>query len=657
MATVYEAHDELLDRRVAIKLLSAVADDVARTRFLFEAQSAARLHSPYIVSVFDTGEEGQTPFIVMEYVKGPSLAEVLRDRGPLDQGEAVEIVDDILAALTLAHGAGVVHRDVKPANILLSGGGPAKLADFGIALGLQKMATRLTSDSQVIGTPQYLSPEQVSGLPATARSDLYALGAVLFEMLAGVPPFKRDLPISVALAHQTLPLPDLHILKPGLDPRVVRVVKRAMEKDPGRRFRDAAAMRGALSASASAAGPAPTAPASATQMTGAPARPDRKEPPRQRDREELARRRNREESAPRLSRKSHAASRATPRRRVLGVLAALGLLAVSAGAAWVSFGQPAGDDDDGGRPRADAAPAGSQPDDGRERGRAGTPPAGSQRGDALVIGPDDIFAFVSDASGTPQIYFAGGSTPNEAVQLTQTGVGDLRPDWSPDGARFAFSDNVDGDRDIYVMNRDGTGLRRVLDTDANEYAPDWSPDGTRFAFSSNLTGNYEVYTVAVDGTGLTQLTFNGADNNNAPDWAPDGERLVFSSNLDGDFDLYRLDVGGAEVAALTSGAGDEKAPEWSPDGDRIVFDGDGPRSREVYSLTVPTGEVMQLTDDDAESFHPSWLDDGEAISYSGDQDGDLEIYVTPVGEDSEPIKVTDNMSDDFDTAWTRESGE
>jgi eukaryotic-like serine/threonine-protein kinase len=248
MARVLLATDELLHRRVAVKLLRAdlAADPIIRERLVREARSAASFSHPNAVAVFDAGEDDGIPFIVMELVEGPTLADRLRT-GPIPLGEALSIADDVLAALEAAHDRGLVHRDVKPANVLLPDGGGAKLADFGIAKGVREAAGGLTATGQVLGTPKYLSPEQVAGEPASPRSDLYAVGVLCYEMLAGVPPFTGTSPLAIAMAHQVdVPAPlDTH--RSDLPEHVVTTVHRALEKAPEDRFASASALRAALS--------------------------------------------------------------------------------------------------------------------------------------------------------------------------------------------------------------------------------------------------------------------------------------------------------------------------------------------------------------------------------------------------------------------------
>ncbi|MGH8985632.1 MAG: protein kinase domain-containing protein [Acidimicrobiia bacterium] len=276
MAEVFAGYDRSLDRRVAIKLLKTdVPDPRARERFEQEARTAAGFVHPNAVTVYDVGDDGRRPYLVMELVEGRDLAELLAARGPLPPAEAARVADQMLAALGAAHERGLVHRDVKPGNVLVTRDGTAKLADFGIAKAAADATAGLTLTGQVMGTPRYLAPEQAAGQGATPRSDLYSAGVVLYEMLAGEPPFTGDTPVAVALAHQQAPVPPLTERRPGLPPALVAAVNRALEKDPAQRFPDAAAMRAALRGGSSATAPTVAAPPATEVMPADVAGPSR----------------------------------------------------------------------------------------------------------------------------------------------------------------------------------------------------------------------------------------------------------------------------------------------------------------------------------------------------------------------------------------------
>jgi eukaryotic-like serine/threonine-protein kinase len=242
MAEVREARDLVLGRRVAVKVLHAtLADDPAFIeRFRREATAVAALNHPSLVGIFDAGSDGDTRYLVMEYLEGQTLADVLRERGRLEPARAVEVGIAAAEALEAVHQAGLVHRDVKPANIMVTPRGGVKLMDLGIARAAD--ATSLTATQSVIGTAAYLSPEQARGLPADARSDLYSLGCVIYEAAAGRRPFQGDSAVSVALQHVNDDPPAPSHLVDGLPEGLDAVLARALAKDPDRRYATAAEM-------------------------------------------------------------------------------------------------------------------------------------------------------------------------------------------------------------------------------------------------------------------------------------------------------------------------------------------------------------------------------------------------------------------------------
>ena len=246
MATVELALDTELDRPVAIKRLAEhlAANDEFKQRFVREARLAARLSHPNIVGVYDVGEEGGLPFIVMEYVEGETVADLLRHRGRLEPDEAVALALQACAGLEAAHQAGLVHRDVKPQNLLVTPGGTLKVADFGIARSLD--GTQVTQAGTVLGTAGYLAPEQAAGETVTAAADVYALGAVLYELLTGRPPYVADSLAELAARQRKGSISPVRELAPEVPSATEDAVMHSLARDPAYRPPSAAALAGEL---------------------------------------------------------------------------------------------------------------------------------------------------------------------------------------------------------------------------------------------------------------------------------------------------------------------------------------------------------------------------------------------------------------------------
>jgi serine/threonine-protein kinase len=248
MAQVYLARDRSLDRPVAVKeLVPEFATDPSFVeRFRREAQAAANLSHPNVVGVYDWGAQDGTYFIVMEYVDGPSLSRVLRSDGPFHPNRAAEIASEVAAGLGFAHSRGVVHRDVKPGNVLLTRSGQAKVTDFGIARALSSPDEDLTQAGSVMGTATYFSPEQAQGLPVDPRSDLYSLGVVLYELVTGRPPFNGETPLAIAYKHvQDQPAPPSTLMS-GLPEALEAIIMKLLSKRPDDRYASAEDLRADL---------------------------------------------------------------------------------------------------------------------------------------------------------------------------------------------------------------------------------------------------------------------------------------------------------------------------------------------------------------------------------------------------------------------------
>src|SRR3954464_7491500 len=252
MAEVRKGTDVRLGRTVAVKRLRTdlASDATFQARFRREAQSAASLNHPAIVSVYDTGEEMSSdgtnvaqPYIVMEYVAGRTLRDIIREGRKILPERALEITSGVLAALDYSHRAGIIHRDIKPGNVMLTPAGDVKVMDFGIARAVSDASSTMTQTAAVVGTAQYLSPEQARGENVDSRSDVYSTGCLLYELLTGRPPFVGDSPVSVAYQHVREQAPPPSSLDEDLAPEIDAIVMKALTKDVEDRYQSAAAMR------------------------------------------------------------------------------------------------------------------------------------------------------------------------------------------------------------------------------------------------------------------------------------------------------------------------------------------------------------------------------------------------------------------------------
>ncbi|EHR59001.1 Stk1 family PASTA domain-containing Ser/Thr kinase [Saccharomonospora cyanea] len=252
MSEVHHGHDIRLGREVAVKILRAdlARDPMFQERFRREAQNAAALNHPAIVAVYDTGEAeteyGPLPYIVMEYVEGRTLRDIVKTEGPMPQKRAMEVMADVSAALDFSHRHGIIHRDVKPANVMITRSGAVKVMDFGIARAVHDGQAAMTQTAAVIGTAQYLSPEQARGETVDARSDVYSAGCVLYELVTGEPPFTGDSPVAVAYQHVREAPRSPSESNPSVSPELDAVVLKALAKSTGERYQSAAELRSDL---------------------------------------------------------------------------------------------------------------------------------------------------------------------------------------------------------------------------------------------------------------------------------------------------------------------------------------------------------------------------------------------------------------------------
>ncbi|HLE51543.1 MAG TPA: protein kinase [Anaerolineales bacterium] len=517
MATVFHANDPRFERDVAIKVLppAFMHDPQFRVRFEREAKTIALLEHPAIVPVYDFGEQGGQPYIVMRYMSGGSLEERLKE-GPLSIAETVHLISRLAPALDAAHTKGIIHRDLKPGNILFDRYGNAFLSDFGIARLTQGSAATLTGDV-VLGTPAYMSPEQVQGdRELDGRSDLYSLGIILFQMLTGKVPFSSDTPAKTMLMHILEPVPQLLDIKPGLPPAIAAVLGCALAKEPEARFATIGEMASALEATISAQqGTGGGLPSQATTILVPGERPSPQPGPI---------------TPPSLERPLVAEGqrpvgavpqRPTPRRNLILVAAlALGALGLVAAGGLFLFARQA------------SIPAANLPSS--TPSLPATQPASSKPVSLLLASATPVSAATAaTATATPPNPTTSApvssatatlvSTATEAPEATAT---DTPLPLAPiiGGAdQIAFL-NAD---DIWISNLDGSQLAQLTFDHAKKTNLSWSPDGQVVIY---ILGKC-VQSVDVGSTRVENLAcFEAADFLEAFEISPDGQRVAISLN-------------------------------------------------------------------------------------------------------------------------------
>jgi tRNA A-37 threonylcarbamoyl transferase component Bud32 len=624
MSTVYHAYDPNFKRDVAIKVLPRefMHDQLFQSRFEREAETIAALEHPAIVPVYDYGQDADQMFLVMRYMSGGSLADII-EHGPIPLEQCVSILERVAPGLDKAHAMNVVHRDMKSANILFDEDGNAFLADFGIAKLNESGAGSLTGTGSMIGTPAYMSPEQARGDPSTdGRSDIYALGVILFEMLSGELPFSADTPMGIAVKHITDPVPRILSLRPDLPPRCEAVISRAMAKDAAGRYQTAGDLVRDLRSGASMdLGGQPTVQSSfgTAGVTTA--------------------------QLPAVKLKVPG----TNWNVVIGAVAVVVLVV----AALLLFG--------GDLPgfsltiaSTTAIPAGttvkitSTP-------RPTLPPIGGGDGTMLLVsGPPsggNIYLLNTGCANSAELCSSG------LIQLT-VDLQDVRsPNYNRDGSKIVFrAVSESGDRNVYVMDADGTNLKQLTNDPAQDYSPSWSPDGTRILFVSERDGNPELYAMDASGNNQTRLTSNDVPDY-YPIWSPDGTKILFHSRRDLNTDIYMVDAacvdkGNCNVGniRLTTDAGGDFEASWSPDSSQIVFVSERNGNPDIFIMDSDGSHQTALTNDVNADNTPAWSYDGNMIAFVSRRNNQVEIYLINT-DGTKERQMTDIPGENLDPTW------
>jgi Tol biopolymer transport system component/predicted Ser/Thr protein kinase len=646
MGQVYEAEDLHLPRRVALKFLAPgqLGSPAARRRFEREARAASALNHPHICTIHDIGDHEGQPFLVMELLEGQTLREALA-AGPLRIPRLLEVADQVADALDAAHRAGIIHRDLTPANIFITSRGDAKVLDFGLAKigrglddpddadgqeeAITRSATALTSPGAVFGTAPYMSPEQVRGEPLDRRTDLFSLGAVLYEMATGRRPFvgKTTALVFDAILHET-PLPAAR-LNAAVPEALEQIIDKALERDRELRYRSAADIRADIlriqrdSASAGAAA-----------LTGRVGPPSRRA--------------------------------AGPQLRTIALMAVLLAAAGMVGfRAWSS--------------RSDAV--------GVVPSRQVT--SGSYLETEPAVSPDGTtIAYVSNESGSRHVWLV--DTKGGPPQQWTTGSGnDSHPAWFPDGRTIAFESDRGGSVAIWkaprlkgdaaellipnasrpAISRDGTmiafvrmaqdlfirvGVAPIADPSRARFLtgagdgqwnhdwPAWSPDGRTICYRA-WDG---LWLVPVGGGHATRLTQSPADTE--PAWSPDGRYVYYTAKNDDRYTLFRIAVSGGPPHRLTAGAGTERAPSISRDGRTLAFS-TATGNRHLVLIELATLRETELAAGSREETFPTFSPDGRAVYFVSHRWGAGEIWRRDLSADGAatgaPTRLTDQAGE------------
>jgi serine/threonine protein kinase/photosystem II stability/assembly factor-like uncharacterized protein len=590
MGVVYRGYDPALDRYVAIKVLAPhlVWETEFVQRFLREARAAARLKHASIVTIHDVGQAEGCYYFVMEHLEGSTLTEIIRQRGPLPPDEALSILRPLADALDYACRRGLVHRDIKPGNVIVDLAGHVTLTDFGIARAVRE--TRLTTTGTIVGTPEYMSPEQAQGLTADARSDQYSLAIVAYEMLSGRVPFEAD--STLALLHMIVynPLPPIRQANPNLPVGVEGVLKKALAKDPGDRYEKTTTFVEALGQALAGEEivKTPTLAMEPQPATTSPPTPDRTKvmpqapPPAATPMPEPIYVAAPAPEPERAKVVSDAQPIVSARRRIPVWAWALGGLVILALVLAVVMGE-----ERGATPMSttETATVLATSTLRLEPTSAAISPAASSLGPYLV--------FVSDRDGKREVYHL--TAAGEVARITRTP--DDGESWAPalmpDGA-VLFTSDRDGKREIYHLTATGEVVP-ITHTpgDGESWVPALTPDGT-VLFTSDRDGKREIYHLTAAGE-VVRITRTPDDGESwAPVSMPDGT-LLFTSDRDGKREVYHLTAAGEVVPVThTPGDGESWAPVSTPDG-TLLFTSDRDGKREIYRL-AETGEAIRVTE-------------------------------------------------------------
>lgn len=646
MATIFRAYQPALDRSVALKAIHPAlkGDRVFVDRLKREAAIIAKLTHPHIVAVYDFAEDDGIPYVVLQCIPGKTLKDVLSE-GKLSAAQILNIIRPIAEALAYAHEHGILHRDVKPSNILIDQESQVYLTDFGLAR-IARNSESTASQDMLIGSPQYLSPEQAKSEDVGVATDIYSLGVVLYEMFTGRVPFQGDTPYATILAQISQPPPPPRSLDPNIRPTIEQVLLKALAKDPQQRYASVREMLKALENAAQ--GPReeePFAPRGLADYQAAPAdKTPAATPP----------------AAPTPASQKSARPAWLPLAigggALIALLVCLALAAIVLNQTNSVFAQRGTPTNSARAPTQELPAATLAPTDEpvtptptfpaptATAARTATPGASSSA--ALPPAPNAPRGKIAYSVATGEaaelhaiwVANADGSNPHKVIDLG------LWPSISPDGKQIAYYRMKD--EGIYIANIDGGNPHRVVPGET--CCVQWARDGKRLVyFAGKLKFGGALFVVNVDGTNNTKLVdgFN-------PAWSPDGAKLVYAgcetnSNTCG---LYIFDFAAKTATMLTRDAGGN--PQWSPQGNKIVYQAGNPPN--IFVVNSDGSGVKQLTASAGNEGQPTWSSDGNSIFWRSDQNGKGWAIFAMRADGSDKKLLIDNVPPDGDR-WGRES--
>ncbi|MFN8516202.1 MAG: protein kinase [Thermomicrobiales bacterium] len=577
-----------LNRPVAIKVLlpEHAATPKAMDRFIQEANLIANFDHPHIMPVFDCDREGTSLFLVMPYLSGGTLADRLRNRGPVSLREAADYVGQVASALDYAHERKIIHRDVKPQNLLFRDDGSLVLADFGIAKLIEQ-----TQSTHAMGAVAYTAPEQFSG-DSRRASDVYSLGCVLFELLTGRPPF-TGAPAQVMWKHLEEPAPRLATLGRGplASPGLQFAMDKALAKNHAERYQRAGELAAGVQVAAQSAlsswGAGGESGPDGVKTQPVPTSPD-----------------NRTPYLPINEAQSPKGGPGTSKKRAETAGASSGDGCFPAGALIVGL-------------LVVAFIAGIFASNNKNPSNPGTP----------GVEPTGKILFASNSENLNSQRFSIYTTlpdGSETHRLTDPATDDFNPVWSPDHRRIAFISGRDGNHELYVMNAEGSGQQRLTDNRAADDWPAWSSDGEFIIFGSNrdsTAANFALYRIKPDGSALSKVLEGPVGWHS---WSPQTQQPVYAKAQSD----KTLKISTATGPLVALNAPHQDTPAFSSDGAYIAFSaGKNENNREIVVAGANGEQPKTLTSFHVDTSNPVWSPDGQWIAFSSKKDGTQQIYI------------------------------